>query len=198
MQNRTKTSIILVFGIIALLGIVPSFFAAFPMKSSSGGGPDFYVISREVSLNEMIEKGNEYNLSIYLPAEIPDNLELTAIYLRNWSFLAIVVYSAEGNKDYKTAEFVIQITPTSDTPTYEEISAEAGNSADVLALEINGWPTIIYERASSGGNIETRDKWGNWLLLVRLWIEGIRYNLVAPTLCTDDVIEVIENMSSFL
>jgi len=195
MKSRIKSYIIVALGIFITLSGLTSWFLLMTTPGSQGG-PDFYAISREVSLNEMIDVANDNNLSIYLPSEMPNNLELTAIYLRNWSFLAIVVYSAEKNKDYKTAEFGIQIVPTEITPTYDELRAEAEESEHILALELNGWPIIINERAYAGGNIETRERWGDWLLLVRIWIEGIGYTLVAPTLNTDDVIKVVEGMSS--
>ena len=78
---------------------------------SSGGPQDFYETSRNVSLNETINVANQYNLSLYLPSELPDDFECTAIYLKDGPFIVIVVYSAEDIVDYKTAELVIQITP---------------------------------------------------------------------------------------
>ncbi len=195
MKSRTKSYIIVVLGVVITLFILSSWFISMNTFEGSHGGPDFYTISKEASLNEMIDIADDYNLSIYLPSEMPKNLKLTAIYLRNWSFLAIVVYSAEGNKDYKTAEFGIQIVPERFSPTFDELRTEAEESKYKIALEINGWPAIINEKAYAGGNVETREKWGDWLSLANVWIGGVRYDFVAPTLNTDDLIKVMECMS---
>lgn len=195
MKSRTKSYILVALGVLITLSILTSWFISTITFERSHGGPDFYAISKEVSLNDTIDVANDYNLSIYLPSELPDNLELTAIYLRNWSFLAIVVYSADGNKDYKTAEFVIEIVPVESSPTYDELKTDAEESEYKIALEINGWPVFINEKAYAGGNVETREKWGNWLLLADVWIVEVRYGLVAPTLNTDDLIKVVECMS---
>ncbi len=101
--------------------------------------PDIYGTSSEVSLEMMLETAKNYNLSIYLPNEVPKNLELTAIYLKESPFIAIVVYSAESNKDYKTAELTIEIAPVDLKwiPTYSELQSEAAESQDKTAMEIN-------------------------------------------------------------
>ena len=98
-----------------------------------------YGTSREVSLEMMLETAKNYNLSIYLPREVPKNLELTSIYLKESLFIAIVVYSAESNKDYKTAELTIEIAPVDLKwiPTYSEPQSEAAESQDKTAMEIN-------------------------------------------------------------
>ena len=157
---------------------------------------DFYGTSREVSLNEMIDIATKSGISIYLPSELPNNLELTAIYLRDNSFLAIVVYSAEGNKDYKTAELGIQISPSLPefTPTYEELVSEVETSEYKTALEINNWPVLVNERADWGGNRESREKYGDFTLLVRVWIGWMEYNIGAPTLNVDAAVELVWSM----
>ena len=112
-------------------------------------------------------------------------------------FLAIVVYSAEGNKDYKTAELGIQIKPVppDSTPTYLQLESQVENSEFEYALEINGWPVKVNEKADSGGDSEFRDKYGENTLLVRVWIEGNEYTICAPTLKTDDAVQLVACMS---
>jgi len=156
---------------------------------------DFYGTSKEVSLNEMVEVASKFNISLYLPSELPNNLELTAIYLKDGPFIAMVVYSAEDNKDYKTAEFVIQIVPSESSPTYNSLKSEADKSEYKTALEINGWPVLVDEKADSGGEAEFREKYGDYILLSKVWINGMRYNLIAPTLNTNDAIQVVERMN---
>ena len=156
---------------------------------------DFYGTSREVSLNEMVKIANELDMSIYLPSDLPKNFELTAIYLKESPFIAIIVYSAENNKDYKTAELVIQISPSEVSPTYNDLSSEANKSQYKAVEEINGWAVILDERANAGGNEEFKAKYGDWTLLARTWIKGMRYNLVAPTLSTEDVTQLVVCMN---
>ena len=55
----------------------------FVLQSVPHGPPDFYGTSRNASLNETINVAKQYNLSIYLPSELPDDFEYTAIYLKD-------------------------------------------------------------------------------------------------------------------
>ncbi len=160
-----------------------------------GGTPvDFYGTSRDVSLNETITVAKQYNLSIYLPFELPDDFECTAIYLKDSPFIAIVVYSAEGNMDYKTAELVIQISPAGSPPTYSELESIAESMLFTIAVEINSWPVLVNEKASTGGEVETRKKWGDYFLLVTVYIEGMRYMITCPTLTTNEAILMVEKL----
>jgi len=160
-----------------------------------GGTPaDFYGTSRDVSLNDTITVAKQYNLSIYLPFELPDDFECTAIYLKDSPFIAIVVYSAEGNKDYKTAELVIQISPAGSPPTYSELESIAASMLFTIAVEINSWPVLVNEKASTGGEVETRKKWGDYFLLVTVYIEGMRYMITCPTLTTNEAILMVEKL----
>lgn len=157
--------------------------------------PDFYAVSKEVSLTEMLTVADNNNISLYLPSELPKNLNLTAIYLKEGNFIAIVVYSAEGNKDYKTAEFGIEIAHIGieQSPTFEELQSRAKKSENETALEINGWPILVLEKASCSYP-ERREKYGDYQRTVRVYIEGIRYSFGAPTLTTDEMIQIIQNM----
>ena len=158
------------------------------------GVADFYGTSREVSLNETINVAKQYNLSIYLPSELPDDFECTAIYLKESPFIAIVVYSAEGNNDYKTAELIIQISPEGSPPTYSDLESIATRNFFTIAVEINSWPVLVNEKAYTGGEVETRKKWGDYFLLVTAYIEEMRYMITCPTLTTNEAIFLVENL----
>ncbi len=155
---------------------------------------DFYGTSREVSLNEMEKVADQFNLSIFMPSDLPNNLELTSIYLKDSPFIVIAVYSAEGNKDYKTAELTIQITPSTSPPTYNELMSQVENSESETALEINNWPVLVNERAYVGGDIETKEKYGDYILLTTVWIDEMRYMISCRTLITTKAIEMIRTM----
>jgi len=196
MRRRDRSFVIALMIIIALFTLA-SIFPNTTYLEVTHDPADFYGTSREVSLEEMVEVAKRFDLSINLPNYLPNNLELTAIYLRDSSFLAIVVYSAEGNKDYKTAELGIQISPSLPEiiPTYAELVSEAEASEYKTALEINNWPVLINERADWGGNEESREKYGDYTLLVRVWIDGMEYNIGAPTLNVDAAVNLVSDMS---
>ena len=123
--RRGMRHLVMIFAIIVVFTVG---FYAFTFQSVSHEPMDFYATSREVSLGELVDFADKYDISLYLPSELPNNLKLTAIYLKDGPFVAILVYSAEGNKDYKTAELTIEIIPTSDTPTLNELESRAESS----------------------------------------------------------------------
>jgi hypothetical protein len=156
--------------------------------------PDFYGTSKEVSIGEFTNFTKKNEIAVYLPSDLPNNLEMTAIYLKESPFIAIVVYSAESNKDYKTAELSIQISPDASAPTYNELSENIQNPEFEKVFEINGWPVSVNERASSGGDSSFIAKYGEFTLLTMIWIEGNQYFINSPTLITADVKILVENM----
>lgn len=192
MRKNDKSFLRAFIILIVVLVLATSFLNT--LEPELGQPEDFYATSRKVSLNELVDVADQSNLLIYLPFEIPKNYELTVIYLKETPFIAIVVYSADGNKDYKTAELTIQISPSESTPTYDELVSNAANSEYVVALEINGWSALVNEKANVGSNIETRKKFGDFVLLVTVWINGIRYMICCPTLTTSSSILLVENM----
>ncbi len=159
-----------------------------------GTPADFYGVSREVTLEELIEDAHIYNQSLYLPLDLPANLNITAIYLKYGAFLAIIVYSTDGNKDYKTAELTIQVSISYDIPTYESLQEMATNSDYESAIQINSWNVYINERANSGGNEEFIAKYGDYTLLVMSWIEGCAYTMNCPTITKNQATDLIESM----
>jgi len=160
----------------------------------------FYGISRSVTLDELVRVAKEAGLRVYLPSWLPKGLRLTAIYLKDKPFIAILVYSAEGNKDYRTAELTIQVViRTRFIPTFEQLKREVEMSrVDDEALIINGWLVRLIKDASTGGDPLTRAKWGERALLVYIWIKGdnyaLRYTIFAPILTSEEVKQMIRSM----
>jgi len=157
--------------------------------------PDFYDSSKEVSLSELIDIAERQNLTVYLPSELPEGFELTAIYVRENEFLAIIVYSAEGNKDYRTAELGIEIAKLLHTPTIDELKSCVKDPEYERVLEINGWPVRVNERAYIGGNAVWEERYGKeYAPLVEFWIEGLRYRICSPVLTADELIQLVRCM----
>jgi len=156
--------------------------------------PDFYGTSKEVDADEFKDYLNTNNFSVYLPFLLPKNFEMTSIYLKENPFIAIVVYSAENNKDYKTAELTIQITVANSIPIYNELLSNVENPEYEKVYEINGWPIFVYERASSGSESSFIAKYGEFTTLTLVWIEKNQYSINSPTLNTDEVLILTENM----
>ena len=192
-KKKTKFFITAI-AVAILLSMFASWIFIMELNGSYPRPPDFYGTSKEVSLEEMIEIADINN--IYLPSTLPNNLTMTTIYLKEAPFIAIVVYSAEGNKDYKTAELRIQLTLISleFIPTYDQLKSQVENSEFESALEINGWPVKVNEEASSGGDPEFREKYGDYTLLVWVWIEEVGYTICAPTLGTEEAVQLVGSM----
>lgn len=53
---------------------------------------------------------------------------------------------------------------------------------------------IIYENADIGGSDEKRAKFGDYTLLVNLWIDNIGYTFSAPTLKIDEAVSIVESI----
>jgi hypothetical protein len=159
--------------------------------------PDFYGTSKEVDINEFETFLNESNISIYLPTIIPNELNLTAIYLMENPFIAIVVYSAESNKDYKTAELNVQISMAYHVPNYDELVSNIQNPEIETALEINTWPVLVNEKASTGGDSSAIAKWGEYTVIAMSWIQNNEYLINCPIFTFSDVVTLVENMQPF-
>ncbi len=156
--------------------------------------PDFYATSKEVDIDEFQTFLKENDISIYLPTGVPNELNLTAIYLKESPFIAIVVYSAESNKDYKTAELTVQVSIAHHLPDYDELVSNIQNPETEKALEINSWPLVVHEKASSGGESSFVAKWGEFTVLTELWIQDNAYCINSPTFTFSDVVSLVENM----
>ncbi len=194
MRKKEKSFFEALLILIPLLLLVLTVFNTVEPRLEYGEPLDFYGTSREVSLTEMVEVASKFNMSVYLPSELPNNLKHTTIYLKDSPFVAIIVFSAESNKDYKTAELTIQISPSSSPPTYNQLISQAENNEYETVLEIKGNPVLINEKAYSGGEEKFKEKYGDYILLVLAWIDGMRYTICCPTLMTDEAIQLVEDM----
>ena len=194
MRKNTKSFAISFVSLLIILVFTSTVLNISNNNSIIYGPADFYGTSKEVNINEFTTYLNKNNITVYLPSDLLDKFEMTAIYLKESPFIAILVYSAESNKDYKTAELTIQISPAASTATYHELSANIQNPEFEKAFEINGWPVLVNERASSGGDSSFIAKYGDFTLLTMIWIEGNVYFINSPTLITAEVIILVENM----
>ncbi|MEM2960171.1 MAG: hypothetical protein QXU67_01040, partial [Candidatus Bathyarchaeia archaeon] len=98
---------------------------------------DFYDAGcREITLDELVKVVSEAGRTIYLPSKLPRGLKLTTIYFKDGPFIAILVYSAEGNKDYKTAELTIEVSPSGLPPSSLDALKSMSDGYDSV-LEIN-------------------------------------------------------------
>lgn len=162
--------------------------------STISSPPDFYGTSKVVNLNEFKDFLTKNEIKVYLPSELPKTYEMTAIYLKESPFIAIVVYSGENNKDYKTAELTIQISGAVSIPTYNELLSNVNNPEFEKVYEINGWPVFINERASSGSDSSFIAKFGEYTTITLVWIEMNQYLINSPTLYTNEILILTENM----
>lgn len=196
MINQNKKFIISL-SIVLIIFIVIGFYRP-SVSHFTLDEPDFYGISEEITLEEFLNYTSRNNIPIHLPIKLPtENLKMTAIYLKKSPFITIIVYSEEGNKDYKTAEFgieIIRVNPDR-VPTFSDLQAKAEKSPDVVAKLINNWPVIIYEHAYNG-HPEFREKYGDYNLIAFVYIGQLRYLIGAPLVDNaNDLIPTIESMS---
>jgi hypothetical protein len=158
---------------------------------------DFYAAGgRGVSLDELIKFVGEAGETIYLPSKLPRGLKLTAVYFKDGPFIAIVVYSAEGNKDYKTAELTIEISPSSLPPSsLEELKSISTHD---YVLEVNGWPVGIKKDAHVFEEEFIKKYKTNRALWAEVWIKGssytFNYSILSPTLTVEELIQLIHDM----
>ncbi|RLI28670.1 hypothetical protein DRO58_01635 [Candidatus Bathyarchaeota archaeon] len=155
---------------------------------------DFYRAgSREVSLEELVATVEARNMTLYLPSKLPRGLELTAIYLKDAPFIAILVYSAGGDRDYKTAELTIEIAPSSYPPSsLDQLKSWIGE--DEEALEVNGWLARVTRNAYIHDRAFTWKYGTDRVALVEAWVDGFNYLIRSPTLTVDELIQLIRGM----
>ncbi|MEM1569627.1 MAG: hypothetical protein QXM89_03260 [Candidatus Bathyarchaeia archaeon] len=157
---------------------------------------DFYSADcREVSLDELVKVVSEAGRTIYMPSKLPRGLKLTAIYLKDGPFIAIFVYSSEDNKDYRTAELCIEISPSGLPPLLlEELKSISPGYEYVL--KINNW-LVRVEKDAYIGSEELRRKYGkDRAPLAEAWIEGFNYLIGSPILTAEELLQLIQNMES--
>lgn len=194
MRKKSKSFLIGIVSLLIIFIFASIFLNILNTNNIYSSPSDFYGTSKEVNINEFTNYLEKNEIVVYLPSDLPINFEMTAIYLKESPFIAIIVYSAESNKDYKTAELTIQISTSISIPTLNELSSNIQNPEFEKVFEINGWPVLINERASSGGELSFIAKYGEYTLLTMVWIEENQYFINSPTLITDEVKILVENM----
>ena len=154
---------------------------------------DFTRIAEEVSLQELIEYMAEHGATLYLPTQLPDGLEITAVYLKRGPFVAVIVWDSHGNKDPATAELVMQVSP-GEPPSLERLK-ELYYRKNEYVLEINGWPVAI-KMDVPVMNLRSREKRGETAPVIYVWIDGIRYSIGGdPKLLTlGQIEELVQSM----
>ena len=157
--------------------------------------PEFIEIAEEVSLQELVDFMAAGGKKLYLPTELPEGLELTAIYMKDGPFVAVLVYDREGVKDPALAELVIQVAPGPEyygmsvdeyVRGYEEIFPEGR----IEVLEINGWPVFIDKEAPVYRPRKIA-KFGNTILTATVWIDGIEYTIGLPKTYTVEQLKAL-------
>ena len=161
--------------------------------------PDFYAVSREVSLDELLEAAEERNLTLYLPSSLPEGFELTAVYLgEHEHLLAVLVYSAEGDEDYRTAELCVEVSEYAGgykPPTLEELKASTNLGPGDRVLEVNGWPVVAYAKAYGPDSPEFVRKYGRYTHLVVVYTEECRYMISSPVLTLEELLQLVRSMT---
>ncbi len=162
---------------------------------------DFTRVAERVSLQELINYMAEHGMTLYLPTQLPNGLKLTAVWLKDGPFVAMIVYDRHAETDPYLAELVIELYPTPLTAyggrselekhLKEVYGDEYGKR--IKTLEVNGWFVVIDEKAPCGAP-RTVEKFGPYVLYVRVWIEEVEYRIVAHTLTVEEVVQLIQNM----
>ncbi len=180
-----------------ILLLVAFFLASFLINSNNNyvsQPPDFYYTSQQVTFDEFTEYIKNNEIVVNLPSLLPEGYKLTAIYLKKSPFIAIVVYSTDSNKDYKTAELTIQISYATQIPTCDELVSNIQNGEFEKVYEINNWPVLVNEKASSGSEASFIAKYGEYTVLTIVWIEEIQYVINSPNLTTTNIITLVQEM----
>jgi|GEM_PF-1889835 len=145
--------------------------------------PDITIVGEEISLQELVEIMEKWdNVTIYLPTQLPDGMELTTIWFKYGVYpIAVVVYDSHGERNPYQAEFGIQIVPTGppDLSLLRELCEEYGDKL----IQVNGWWVIIHEKVPS-----------SYQTVVDVWIDGVWYAIGARTLTVEEVIAIIQSM----
>jgi len=166
---------------------------------------------RESSLDEVLEAASAHNITLYLPTELPDGLELTAVYIsksydteeyflprhdpKRPLFSAYFVYSSVGDKNVCTAELRIGVReyPAWLVDQYLEETlqdlrraAENGTQREgKRILIVNGWPVKDRGRYK----VDSTYRYG-----LEVWTEQCIYYVSSPTLTSDQLIDIVESM----
>jgi len=166
---------------------------------------------RESSLDEVLETVSAHNITLYLPTELPDGLELTAVYIsksydmeeyflsrhnpKRPLFSAYFVYSSVGDKNVCTAELRIGVMeyPAWFVDQYLEETlqdlrraAENGTQREgERILIVNEWP--IKDRGRY--EVDSTYRYG-----LEVWTKHCIYRVSSSILTSDQLIDIVESM----
>jgi hypothetical protein len=116
----------------------------------------FMSQAREVSLEEFVRLVRSHGLEILIPTYLPRGMTLTTIYYKCCPLVAMMVYSAKGEKDYRYAELVIEISPSNLPLSEDYLLSLNRTSGDVYVLKTDRGYARIYPEALFGDEERNR------------------------------------------
>jgi len=109
----------------------------------------FYKIAEKITLNELIDVANTYDLNLYLPTKMPVDITLVAIYYK--PPLIMLSYSDKEVTDYRYDKVTIEVSMMSQVaPSLEELELTAEKDPNNQVFSINSAKGILIERARWG------------------------------------------------
>ncbi|MDJ0270981.1 MAG: hypothetical protein QXM50_00020 [Candidatus Caldarchaeum sp.] len=153
----------------------------------------FMSQAKEVSLDEFIQVMKSHGYEVVLPARLPKNLTLSAIYYKCCPLVAMVLYSAKGEKDYRYSELAIEISPNP-FPLSEEYLQQSNNTAvNEYVIKVgNGYARII-PKAPFGD--EERNRIFGPQPMAIYWDGGLEYLIgVLPPISLEDLEYVVRGL----
>lgn len=178
--------------VIIILGIYSNFLEGMIVENPDMSGPPPGIDKNleEVTMEEMLTTAANRSVPIYLPSQLPKNLEITAVYMSTKTFRIIIPFNSNSDKNYHTAEFYIGITQDSSPPTFSEMQTWAEGKETETALFISGWLIYLIENASISIP-ERREVYGETQFTADAYRDGIEYTFVMATLTMDEFIDII-------
>lgn len=148
----------------------------------------FMSQAREVSLAELTQAVNAHNASLIVPTWLPDQMVLTAVYMKCCPFVAIITYSDHGAKDFRDAELTVEIAPGAQPPLEQLRQA----SPDKLRQIGDRW-VVVFDRAPFG-DPEMQRRFGP-SPYAYFWSGGLYYQVgVKAPRTPEDLIRIINSM----
>ncbi len=153
----------------------------------------FMLQAKEVSLDEFINTMKSHGIEVVLPTRLPKNLVISTIYYKCCPLVAMVVYSARGEKDYRYAELVIEIAPNP-FPLSEEHLQQLNNTAvDEYVIKVGKGYARIIPKAPFGD--EERNRLFGPQPMAIYWDGGLEYIIgVLPPLSLEDLEYVVRGL----
>lgn len=205
-ERRRNASLI---GLLALLIVASLFFylqvtspsknteqrengsSSIPWDSMMGPAP-FDLIANVVPLDDAINQLAERGLAVYLPTNLPNDYELTAIYAvvedGEIGNSMMVCWSNSGDASMRSAEIVFDIYPGG-------MPYHVSDSSRDRFIQVGDWKVFVCERAPVGF-YEYYKKYGTeYAILLDLVIAGLNYEFrFSPTLTLENAIDIVSSM----